>query len=1003
MGSNLKFLGVLLLLYLWVTPSSSDPSVQAHDYLRFADVERHCQPVLSSAAALADDSYRPTRMKYELSFEKGDWHQDADAAPLMPFDGSDVPVGGARQTLSPLLLSTFVITHVDEGHRAAMAVNVSGVLTLSISRKSRDPETGPYLPLRSLSPEFKLSPGTTRLKIIFEGVYTENADGEKVLCMVGNALLPKRSAGGAGPWDWAKSFRRSSFLSPVTADDSVLLVLRYPKELTLTTRAVVGEMRSTRATSAAAYFDPVQLVSQLFSIYQYRSDDLVAGACSPLPSIGDADNALGSRARHQYNGSNLREVLERYGYGLQGVVITLPKRHCNSTATGGAACRSLGPFEVDRAAEEEELAGVSIQMQDLRCYRDTAGTVRVSVVFRAIPPWEDRCAAVRRSGVSGTTLSAEGVWAASAGQACLVACRGVGNETCHFRVCLYMPMTFSITRRSVLLGRITSIDAPAAGEAAQPSLSFGLGLSLPQFWFDGERLAFAYNYTKVKRAGELLRRCESTYGLREIVAMWVPLRYPRADRYIGDEKRSLLILADELALRFTTRPSMFTPEWMEQPALHLEVIFAGQVSDRYMARVNDAPTTVSSVASNRLVNVSAVLTAFGQFRVTSPVVSLEGVYNPEDGRMYLVGCWDVGFRRRNSSTASMNDLDEGMDCSIEVKVQYPPTTAHWFIWSAAKVHIASTRNAGDPLRFDTMKLQAVPIGYPQPRPGEISRKLVNGVLSVTLQSAAVAAALSQLRHLKMHADVAPYVSLVMLGVQALGLGTPLVMGMEALLARPTSRSDAAAMPPMASSGLTYALAASRPYQSIDLAVKVLSLAAVAVTLRVGLKVRRSRARALARSSPLEPGRVPGDGMVLVYHCAAHFIVFVLILALSGGQQAMTVEQQVALMQDLFLLPQAVGNAAWRVNCRPLAEGYYLGVTAARLLPRAYDAVRPPAAVGDSVESVSASRRVFCDAGDVVVPCVAVLLALAVFVQQRWNYAIVGWMGVAEQRKLQHVF
>ncbi|KAL6639301.1 hypothetical protein ACP70R_023031 [Stipagrostis hirtigluma subsp. patula] len=177
--------------------------------------------------------------------------------------------------------------------------------------------------------------------------------------------------------------------------------------------------------------------------------------------------------------------------------------------------------------------------------------------------------------------------------------------------------------------------------------------------------------------------------------------------------------------------------------------------------------------------------------------------------------------------------------------------------------------------------------------------------------------------------------------------------MEALLARPSSRSDAA-MPPMASSGLSYALATSRPYQCIDRAVEVLSLAAVAVTLRVGLKVWR--ARALARSSPLEPGRVPGDGKVLVCHCAAQLVVFIVILELSGGGQAMAVEQQAALTQDLFLLPQVVGNALWRVNCKPLAEGYYLGVTAARLLLRAYDAVRPPPVVGYSSESMDAGDR-----------------------------------------------
>ncbi|OEL17464.1 hypothetical protein BAE44_0021515 [Dichanthelium oligosanthes] len=993
MGSNLQFLGVLMLLHLWVASSSFDPqrlNEQQHDYLRFASVERHCQAELSSAARLADDVYRVSRVMRELPFEKGDWRQDAGHAPLMPFDGGDVPTGASGRLLDPLYLATLVITHFDDQIRARTAVNVSGVLDLSVSRKNRDPKIWPPLPIGPLSPEFKLSPGGTNLKIIFEGVYMERDDGERVLCMVGSAVLPTRSTGGADPWDWAKDSGRSGFLPPVTADDNILLVLRYPKELTLTTRAVLGEMRSSSAPSASAYFDPVQLVSQLrWSLYQFRSDDLVAGACSPLPSIF-VDDVVGNRASRRYNGSYLCEVLNRYAHRHGSVVTALPNGgHCNSTATS-ASCRAVGPFEMDRDADEDELALVGIVMQDLYCHTDAAGTARVSVVFRAMPPWEDRYTAAERSGLSGTTLSAEGVWMASAGQTCLVACRGIGNRACHFRVRLFMPLTFSITGRSVLLGRITSIRT-ATGAVAHSSLSFQHGLTLPEFWgYNGERLAFTYNYTKVKLASEILLRSQRPLGLRETIAKSLSLSYPKAD---GDHKRGLTYLAGNLALRFMTMPSMFASEWMERPVLYLEIKFVGHVRDHFVPRFSYAFSE-----RQLLINVSAELMLIDLPRVTASVMSLEGVYDPEDGRMCLIGCRDPRLPWRNMSTSSI-DLEEGMDCSIEVKVQYPPTTTHWFIWSTAKVQIASTRNAGDPLRFDTVKLQAIP-RYPQPRPGELNRGLANGALCVTLLSISIAAALSQLRHLKTHADVAPYVSLVMLGVQALGFGMPLISGIEALLARVTLGSDVA-MPP-SPEGPRYALIMDQLYQSMDKAVKVLSLAAIVLTLRLGQTVWRSRERVLARSSPLEPERVPGDSKVFVCHYAVHLALFVLILALNG--EAMTVEQHIGLMSDLFLLPQVTGNAVWRVNCKPLAESYYLSVTAARLLPHVYDGyVRPPAVVWYSLEPLNASRFVHSSARDVVIPAISILLGFVVYVQQRWNYAIVSRMGMAEQRKLQHVF
>jgi hypothetical protein len=86
---------------------------------------------------------------------------------------------------------------------------------------------------------------------------------------------------------------------------------------------------------------------------------------------------------------------------------------------------------------------------------------------------------------------------------------------------------------------------------------------------------------------------------------------------------------------------------------------------------------------------------------------------------------------------------------------------------------------------------------------------------------AIAAALSQLRHLETHPDVAPYVSLVMLGVQALGLGIPLV-------AIPSSDT---------------LNKISRVYRSIYQVVNFFSAAAFILTLWLAQKVRRAGARA----------------------------------------------------------------------------------------------------------------------------------------------------------------
>jgi hypothetical protein len=51
---------------------------------------------------------------------------------------------------------------------------------------------------------------------------------------------------------------------------------------------------------------------------------------------------------------------------------------------------------------------------------------RVAAVFRYVPPWEHQPTAAKRTGMSGMTLSAEGVWIPSMGRVCMVGCLGVG-------------------------------------------------------------------------------------------------------------------------------------------------------------------------------------------------------------------------------------------------------------------------------------------------------------------------------------------------------------------------------------------------------------------------------------------------------------------------------------------------------------------------------------------------------------------------------------------------
>jgi hypothetical protein len=587
-----------------------EPSLIQHEYVRYADVKRRCRSVLSSATELKFHASRATALMPDLSFLKGDWRQDTDdGGPLMPFDGTDVPDGDAAS--GPLALATLTLTHVDVLLRGKTALNVSGVLGVAISRSGTAPGMDTYL-----SPEFRVRPGSTEMKIIFEGVYTENGDGERVLCMVGEALLPRRSGDAANPWDWAKNTDRNSFRPPVTKDKNILLVIRYPTTLTLTTRAVRGELTSTNGRSDAAYFGPVTLLtSQVgpYSIYKFGSEEeLVSTACSPLPY---RDDIITDDGRGMHKHGSPCDILEMFTPA--DVFTVVPNWKCNST---DALCRRLGPFETDKSIDATDggFKGVSIVMQDFRCQPSAAPgerSAKVAAVFRAVPPWEQPLyMASERSGLSGMTLAAEGVWRASTGQLCMVGCLGVGKKACHSRVYLYLQTSFSATRRSIAVGKITRIDGVAHSpltfkRTVQPSEvwnRFGVSLAM----------AYSYNYTKAEQAGEFLARSEP-FNLGTAIAKSL-LSYPG----LAGE-----FLSNELTLDVPAVPHPFGREHFEPLSLRLqlEVLSLGPLAGRNSPWIpgaygNGRPwseahkeKTVSSTAAveKSVLNVSAALTLSG--------------------------------------------------------------------------------------------------------------------------------------------------------------------------------------------------------------------------------------------------------------------------------------------------------------------------------------------------------------------------------------------------------
>ncbi|KAL0354741.1 UNVERIFIED_CONTAM: hypothetical protein Sradi_3921000 [Sesamum radiatum] len=258
-------------------------------------------------------------------------------------------------------------------------------------------------------------------------------------------------------------------------------------------------------------------------------------------------------------------------------------------------------------------------------------------------------------------------------------------------------------------------------------------------------------------------------------------------------------------------------------------------------------------------------------------------------------------------------------------------------------------------------------------------EVVEGILRILTLSTAIACILSQLFYIRDNMESAPYVSLVMLGVQALGYTLPLITGAEALFRKAATEFN---------ENESYDLQNSQWTRVIDYTVKFLVLVAFSLTLRLCQKVWKSRIRMLTRT-PLEPHRVPSDKRVLFSTLFIHIVGYILVLVVhyvntsykplqtahfidsTGYTHAIReweteLEEYLGLVQDFFLLPKS-----------PIPNPYF----------------------SEEYEFVNPRMDFYSKFGDIAIPTVAILLALAVYIQQRWNYEKLSQTLILGQRKL----
>ncbi|KAA8541859.1 hypothetical protein F0562_023011 [Nyssa sinensis] len=940
----------------------SGPSV-TYKYDRIDEVKKECGFVLGSASVLKPDDNRMYSIKEGLSFMNGDWWQELDGAQLMPFDDRDVSKSSSNLQ-SPLKLVSFWVTDVDRAHQSWKSVSVSGVLQIGMTLERLFGQK-PY----EKSPHFDIWPSHSQLSVSFQGIYAESEEngGERVMCLLGTTMLPSRQSDSADPWEWVKESGYTN-QPPLLQDDQILLVLHYPKTFTLTNRAIRGRMKSLNQKSNLKYFNEVHISSWLggSANYEFNSKKIVSEACEPYPY---EDQLMGGGI-DIYKGLDFCSILERFTHGE--AITVVPNWRCNGTDD---FCSKLGPFVSDKEIEATDGAfkDVKLALQDVRCEKgtlqDNAGFTGVSAVFRAVPPFENQFTAAQRTGLNNMTLSAEGIWKSSSGQLCMVGCRGLVDAEghgCDTRICLYVPLSFSIKQRSIIMGTFSSIN-------------------------EGTRSYFPLSFEKLVQPAEMWDQYTASHPY---------YKYSKIDSAVPDPFLNSHPLRTDIQMGILSLGPLFGRYWSLQN---------GSTTDKETPYHAKAEYTEKQL----LLNVSAQLRLTGKPYSNFSLLFVEGLYDPLVGKMYLIGCRDV--RASWKVLFESMDLEAGLDCLVEVVVSYPPTTSRWLYNPTARISISSQRNEDDPLYFSPIKLQTLPVMYRKQREDILSRRGVEGILRILTLSVAIACILSQLFYIRDNVDLVPYISLVMLGVQALGYSLPLITGAEALFKKMSSESYESS---------SYDLEKSQWIHVIDYTVKLLVLVAFSVTLRLCQKVWKSRIRLLSRT-PLEPRRVPSDKRVLFTTLTIHVIGYVIVLIIhslktsqkplqtekfidsTGNSHTLReweteLEEYVGLVQDFFLLPQVIGNLMWQIHCKPLRKLYFVGITVVRLLPHIYDYIRSPIPnpyFSEEYEFVNPRLDFYSNFGDIAIPVTAVFLAVIVYVQQKWDYEKLSQTLILGQHKL----
>uniref|UniRef100_A0A0A9CVQ0 RING-type E3 ubiquitin transferase n=1 Tax=Arundo donax TaxID=35708 RepID=A0A0A9CVQ0_ARUDO len=545
------------------------------------------------------------------------------------------------------------------------------------------------------------------------------------------------------------------------------------------------------------------------------------------------------------------------------------------------------------------------------------------------------------------TVVAEGFWDQKSSRLCLKGCHVVNSGPsradlavgeCGIGMSFWFPAVWSIQQRSFAAGLVWNASLKS-GEA----IAAGSSAITPNFR-GGNLAGLKYNYTKVDDAKKYYEKS----GLNKRRKG----KFPDSNSY------------RDLVFRFYVQKG--GGSGYASPVTIGSMLFDGNslvVPDPFSHHAR-------AEMKQRLINVSYDIYYVGNWSLESfhrRHMSAEGVYDAKTGCLCMIACREVNV---------------SSDCEILVTAQFSSLDAK--VAQHVKGTIKSLREKADPLFFETLDIASYGMYIDQVDESiwRMDLESIMALISMTLACIFIAV---QLFHVKKVPDALPAMSITMLVVLALGYMIPLVLNFEALFKNSNKQ--------------TVPLSGGGWLEVNEVMMRIITMLTFLLQLRL-LQLAWSARSVDASKVESWAAERKVLWICLPLYLIGGVITWVVHMRFNHGRRMLRQVVHIkpvghafwedlvsygGLILDGFLLPQVIINVFSDSKVRALSPGFYIGSTLIRALPHVYDAFRTQRFVlslRPSYMYASPHDDLFSLAWDIVIPCGAILLSVALFFQQR---------------------